>query len=134
MISVNIQDKLRESGMRITMPRVLVYTYLVENRIHPTCERIFRDLRKKTPNISLASVYNVTEKLCDAGLIQCIVDGAGERHYDADIGLHGHFFCEQCFEIYDVPCRESQFVDELPGSTIKSIAVTMHGICPRCNV
>ena len=133
MRPISAQDKLREVGVRITMPRIAIYNFLLENRIHPTCDKIYTELKPSFPNLSLASVYNVTDKLCEAGLVKCLVDIKGEKHYDSVTELHGHFFCDSCSRIIDVPCSESQFVDELPGASVSSIAVYIHGRCPSCN-
>lgn len=126
------QTLLREAGIRVTVPRTIIYQYLIDNRIHPTCDQIFNALKKENPSLSLASVYNVTEKLVDEKLLIRIVDPAGERHYDSMTKFHGHFFCEECGNIYDLQSCPDNIYEELPGSVTHSIDLTVKGICPSC--
>ena len=125
-------DRLREAGIRVTTPRVIIYDYLLKHRTHPTCDEIFTGIRAENPSLSLASVYNVTEKLAAHDLILRIVSPDGERHYDAKTDFHAHFFCENCGKIYDVSCDRENDMLELPGAVINSISVSAYGLCPSC--
>lgn len=126
------QDRLREAGIRITTPRVVIYDFLLRNRIHPTCDEIYTALKDKNPSLSLASVYNVTERLSDENLLVRIVSPDGERHYDSVTEFHGHFFCRECGKIYDIKSCPDSLFEEIPGAVTESISLTAEGLCPKC--
>lgn len=132
-IEISAQDRLREAGIRVTTPRLLVYQYLLDNKIHPTCDQIYNSVHKDNPGISLASVYNVTEKLVEERLVMKITSPNGEGHYDSITDYHGHFFCNKCGEIYDFPARYDKLPPNLSGSHITSVSYVVEGHCPSCN-
>ena len=130
----DVGDRLREAGIRVTTPRIAVYDYLLTHRTHPTCDEIYTGIKVKNPDLSLASVYNVTEKLVENELIIRIVSPDGERHYDAMTDFHAHFFCNDCGKIFDVDCEGKEDLIQLQGAVIDSVAVSAYGRCPFCAV
>ena len=48
---------LRNSGIRVTKPRVIIYDYILSTKSHPTCEEIYAALKDENPNLSFATVY-----------------------------------------------------------------------------
>jgi Fe2+/Zn2+ uptake regulation proteins len=126
------QDRLREVGIRITVPRLRIYEYLLDHKTHPTCDDIYTDIKKNDDSMSLASVYNVTEKLTDVGLINELVSPDGQKHYDAVIDFHGHFYCKKCGKIYDVACRKDVVPKSLDNAKIDSVSLMISGICNTC--
>ena len=126
------QDRLREAGIRITSPRLRIYEYLQTHRTHPTCDMIYKDLKLNDDSLSLASVYNVTEKLTEAGLINELISPDGQKHYDGVIDFHGHFFCKRCSRIMDVSCCRDFSPDELEGARVDSVSLIMSGLCHEC--
>ena len=131
-IELSATDRLREAGIRVTVPRLLIFQYLIDNRTHPTCDRIYNDLKDSNPCLSLATVYNVTEKLAEEKLVAVIVSPDGERHYDSITDFHGHFYCDQCSSIYDFKCRPDKMPECLKGAVVKSVSYIARGYCPEC--
>ncbi|MBP5180999.1 MAG: transcriptional repressor [Clostridiales bacterium] len=126
------QDRLREVGIRVTAPRLRIFEYLLENRTHPTCDDIYKDLKSQDDSMSLASVYNVTLKLTDVGLINELVSPDGQKHYDSVIDFHGHFYCKECGKIYDVTCRKDVVPKSLDNAKIDSVSLMISGTCNPC--
>ncbi|MBR6959686.1 MAG: transcriptional repressor, partial [Clostridiales bacterium] len=91
-----------------------------------------RDLKAKDESLSLASVYNVTEKLAEVGLINELISPDGQKHYDGIIDFHGHFFCKECGKIMDVSCIKDFIPDELDGVRLDSMSLIMSGVCREC--
>jgi len=123
---------LREADIRVTVPRILIFGYLLSTKTHPTCEQIYNSLKDTNPSLSLASVYNVTDKLAEAKLIKQITAPDGTRHYDGVTKFHGHFYCLDCRNFFDISCKTADFLDELPGAEILNCEVTARGYCPKC--
>lgn len=126
------QDKLREAGIRITGPRLRIYDYLLTHRTHPTCEDIYKDLKTDDDSLSLASVYNVTDKLAEVGLVTELISPDGHKHYDGITDFHGHFFCKKCSNVMDVMCCKDFAVDALEGNRIDSVSLIISGVCKVC--
>lgn len=126
------QTRLRRAGLRLTTPRIVIYEYLLSQRTHPTCDQIYNGIRESNPGISLASVYNVTEKLADEKLLIKIVAPDGERHYDSITEFHGHFFCLACKKIFDLNCTPDLKMEELKGAKTTDILLSARGYCPDC--
>ena len=105
---ITSQDKLREAGIRVTGPRIRIYEYLLTHRTHPTCDDIYRSLKDEDKSLSLASVYNVTEKLSEVGLVAEIISPDGQKHYDGFLPEH------------------------LEGSKVDSVSLVISGECKDC--
>lgn len=125
-------ERLRSSGLRVTNPRVAIYAFLLENRTHPTCDEIFSNLKDEEEGISFASVYNVTQKLSEVGLVTELITPDGMKHYDGDTSFHGHFVCDRCNSIYDFPCNKESYEKQLPHHRFDSVLVYAKGICEKC--
>ena len=80
----------------------------------------------------MASVYNVTDKLAEVGLINELISPDGQKHYDGITDFHGHFFCKKCGHVMDVLCCKDFSVDALEGSRIDSISLIISGECKDC--
>lgn len=132
-LEINALDRLREAGIRVTMPRMAVYQYLLDNRTHPTCDQIYSAISTDNPGISLASVYNVTEKLVEEKLLVKVIAPDGEGHYDSVTDFHGHFFCSKCNGILDFPVRIDKLPNNLVGCHIRNISYIVEGSCPQCS-
>ena len=129
---ITSQDKLREAGIRVTGPRIRIYEYLLTHRTHPTCDDIYRSLKDEDKSLSLASVYNVTEKLSEVGLVAEIISPDGQKHYDGIIDFHGHFFCKSCGKIMDVSCSHDFLPEHLEGCKVDSVSLVISGECKDC--
>ena len=128
------EQRLRESGIRVTRPRLQVYDYILRYRSHPTCEEIHRGLKDESPSLSLATVYNVTEKLCDEHLLNRLTSPNGERRFDGTLEFHGHFFCTGCGAIRDFSCDGAAAAQKLSGCKLNELEVKATGLCPDCLV
>lgn len=132
MGTVEAKRVLREADVRVTTPRVLILGYLLDNFTHPTCEQIYSSLKEENSGLSLASVYNVTEKLASEKIINLLVTPDGVKHYDGKTSFHSHFYCNSCETLYDVECDASTINVRFPGAVILNHEVMTKGYCPTC--
>lgn len=125
---------LKKHGIRPSTIRLKVLQYLLENRIHPTAEDIYKSLINDIPTLSKTSVYNTLDLFLEKGVVNTLSLKEKELRYDINTYLHGHFKCEVCRKVYDFPVTDKILeVNELEGSTIKSIDINAYGICKKCN-
>lgn len=123
---------LRNSGIRVTKPRVIIYDYILSTKSHPTCEEIYAALKDENPNLSFATVYNVTEKLYDEKMLLRLNSPTGERRYDAVTDFHGHFYCDNCGKVLDIKCSNASLLSAIKGFNVRNIDVAATGICNFC--
>jgi Fe2+ or Zn2+ uptake regulation protein len=92
-IMPDTRDLFRARGLRVTRQREVIFDALRATTAHPTAEELFASVSSAVESdLSLATVYNTLEALCEAGLARrmpCRV-GHGPSRYDADVSDHIH--------------------------------------------
>ena len=129
-------ETIHENGFRFTPQRREVYNALMAKRDHPTAVEVFTRVKEKMPNISLATVYNCLETLAECGLVRQVNLDRASARFCANKAPHGHFFCDECGAVFDVPVPKPNKLEqacEVPEKTIVSqLEVTLRGLCPEC--
>lgn len=59
---------LRGKGYKATPQRIAIGKFVLHNHAHPTAQRIYREVKKVYPTVSLATVYKTVQILKEAGL------------------------------------------------------------------
>lgn len=101
---------------------------------HPTAEELYRSLRDRGEEISLATVYRTLHSLANEGLIQEL-HWEGPDRFDPNTSPHCHFRCLSCGRIYDLDLPYQQELDRLPlppGFHVHRHELTFVGLCPEC--
>ena len=100
-----------------------VYESLSQTTRHPTAEELFHRVKPETQKLSLATVYNALDALCNAGLVRRMPMSNGCCRYDADMSLHVHVRFRDTCEIQDVPQElNDKLLDRLPKDVLRQIA------------
>ncbi|MCR5485354.1 MAG: transcriptional repressor [Clostridiales bacterium] len=133
MTDKEISALFSKAGIRVTQQRIAVYSYLYQNRIHPTAETVYTALVKLHPSFSLTTVYNSLHVLENAGLIRSLTIDSDEQRFDANPFDHGHFKCIECGKIYDIKCSATFLSEVCPEGCVPQIYnVYIKGICSNC--
>ena len=130
-----IKKALQQTGIQPTYQRIQIVKYLMENRNHPTADRIYHDMSAEMPTLSRATVYNTVNLLVEKNLLGALTIKGREIHYDYYFRDHHHFLCLQCGEIYDltVDCvLMRKTAREIEGHRIDEVYGYMKGLCARC--
>ena len=90
LIAPDLQRVFRDARLRCTRQRQAVYAALASTCSHPSAEELFDHVRVEEPGLSLATVYNTLDALCDAGLCRRLPMPGGANRYDADSRPHAH--------------------------------------------
>ena len=123
---------LAQYGIRPSVQRIAGMEYLQAHRTHPSAEEIYQALAPSMPTLSRTTVYNTLELLVAHGAVAHITIDPRFSRYDGDISLHGHFLCEHCGTLYDVP------VEALPQTLypkdhqVSSVQLSYRGTCAHC--
>lgn len=127
-------DAIVSHGIRLTPQRRYVYEALMEKRDHPTAQEVFMRAKSRMPSISLATVYNCLDALTESGLVRQVNCDRAPSRYCHNLSPHGHFFCQGCGVVFDVPIDPGFPIHwEVPaGTTIAHVETTLRGLCPSC--
>lgn len=129
-------DKYGSKCFKFTPQRLAILDFLDGNTSHPTAETIYREMRKKYPRMSFATVYNTMEALKRRGEIMEITINPERKHYDPNASPHHHVICTACGKIGDVFVDFSPFLS-LPSEVTDEFSVTgshvnFYGVCAEC--
>jgi Fe2+ or Zn2+ uptake regulation protein len=100
---------LHARGKRLTRPRRVILDTVRASEAHPSAATIYRQVRRRLPSVSLATVYRNLRMLAAEGLLTERADLAGMR-FDGNTTPHDHFTCVACGRIYDVPAGDARGV------------------------
>lgn len=133
-----IEARLREAGLRVTRPRVVVYGTLREAGGHRSVDDLVGLLIARGSHIPRMTIYNVVADLAAAGLVMCADTGPGRAVYEVNDAWHHHFVCRDCGRVDDVPCLrgEKPCLEPPPGllGTVDEAQVIFRGRCNECAV
>ena len=133
MTQKDIAALLGERGLRPTAQRIAVYEYLYDHRIHPSAETVYQALVADHPTFSRTTVYNSLHALVEVGLVKELAMDTDERHYDANVTMHGHFHCRVCGAIADFGLDEELVQSLMPnGYLVEGQGIYFSGRCPAC--
>ncbi len=120
---------------RLTKQRKKILEFVVENRIHPTAEQVYNEIKKEIPDITLATVYRNLHILVEEGKLLRL-DVNHEYHFDGFVEAHQHLVCIKCERIYDVG-NDKIFKSVLkkinhPKFKINNLLIQGKGECVSC--
>ena len=130
-------DKLKVTGVRMTPQRYAILNFLIHAKSHPTADDIYREIEKRFPSMSVATVYNNLKVFIESGLVRELKFGDASSRYDADLSEHYHAICDSCGVIVDF---EYPPIDEVEDAAVQATGFTIyghrlevHGVCPQCS-
>lgn len=114
-------------GVRCTRQRETIYRALTQTKRHPTPEQLHSLVGDADPGISLATVYNTLDTLCDAGLCRryACESGTHAYRYDADVESHAHLETTDG-RLLDLPdALGEELLDAIPDQLFRRIEHVM---------
>ena len=118
-----VRESLAAAGCRFTVQRGAVWSYLESVEDHPTAEQVYRAVRRRVPQISLATVYNALEALVAARLATKITSGDGSARYDCRGEDHYHLRDVVTGEVRDLPAEfDQELLDKLDPRLCERLA------------
>jgi Fur family peroxide stress response transcriptional regulator len=127
-------DRYREIGLKLTPQRLAVLEFLEGNKNHPSAEDIYRNVKKRFPTMSFATVYNILEALKKRGYILELTIDPVRKRYDPHASPHHHLICLDCRKIVDV---HKQFDVTIPDEhsdsfDVETNHIEFYGLCGDC--
>lgn len=126
----------RRAPIRNTRQRAAILDYLLNTTSHPTAEEVHRAVRRRIPNVGLATVYRNLEMLVERGMAIRLEGPDGRRHYDGDTRAHYHIACTKCGRVGDIHAEplavDLEGLQEATDYLITGLETGFTGLCPRC--
>lgn len=127
-------ERLRNAGLRVTRPRLLILSLLDELGGHHAADALCDVLVSRGILLPRASVYNVLGDLVQHGVVMMADVGPGRALYEFAARPHHHFVCRECGGIVDVPCSAAGspcLNPGVPGLNPDEAQVIYRGSCPH---
>lgn len=112
--SVDILERLRQSGLRPTRQRIALGQLLFgSGDRHVSAEALHAEAVELGESVSLATVYNTLHQFKRAGLVRELAIDGSRAYFDTNVSNHNHFFVEEAGELMDIDGDQIR-VDGLP--------------------
>jgi Fur family peroxide stress response transcriptional regulator len=131
----SIIKALREKGYRATSQRIAISRLALSNRDHPTARRIYGEIRRDNPTVSLATVYKTLQVLRELGLVQQLTFPEDEARFDSRMKPHLNLICQKCGNVTDAEDRSAQEIVNAANRArfvVTGQRIDVYGICQRC--
>ena len=128
-------ERLKRKGLRVTPQRIVVLEALVNNDSHPNADTIIRIIKKKNPNISFGTIYNILDTFVENGIITKVQTADNVMRYDPLVFEHHHIYLKDSDKVLDyfdenlTKLVKDYLKDkkELSGIDIESININITG-------
>ena len=136
-----IINKLKKSGYKLTPQRqAIVDTILNSVGMHLTVEEIFDIVKKKRPEIGLATVYRTVVLMHEENLITRLDLKDGTARYELtredEHHTHHHLVCIQCSQVLEFMDDLLDPIEEEIGKKynfkVLDHSLKFYGICNEC--
>ena len=107
---------------------------------HPSADWIFKQLQQQDEfkNLGLDTVYRNLRLFKEEGVIVSLGVIDGQERFDRNVHNHGHFICQGCKLIFDIPLHEkethalTEHLHTTHNVVITKVDMTVHGYCADC--
>jgi len=137
-----IKKQLHDNGYKLTPQRESVVVVILEKEHdHLSAEEIFLYVKRKNPDIGLATVYRTLEILLDLHILDRVSftdDGVAlyDLRGDTNKHFHHHLVCDSCGNVEEI--KEDLLFDveavvaERFGFAVRDHKLTFMGKCKEC--
>jgi len=129
-----IQERLRQHGLKATPQRILILQIILDMRNHPTAEMVISKVIRKQSTLSPGTVYKTLEAFVKKGIINRIMTEKDIMRYDPVTERHHHLYINNTKEILDYRDEELNRILEdyfrkkkIPGFRVKDFHVEIKG-------
>ena len=133
---VSIIETLRKKGYKATTQRIAICRFVLHSREHPSAQRIYDEVKKVHPTVSLATVYKTLQILRKQGLIQELDLSESKARFDSYVEPHVNLVCLQCGKIQDFDDNAAREMVERVSAqaefTRTGQRIDIYGLCKTC--
>jgi Fur family peroxide stress response transcriptional regulator len=131
-----IIETLRKNGYKATTQRIAICRFALHSRDHPTAQRVYDEVRRVHPTVSLATVYKTLQILKEHGLVQELDLPESQARFDSYVGPHINLVCMRCGNIQDFDDSAAREMVERVAAkaefTRTGQRLDIYGVCKTC--
>lgn len=135
-----LKEKLKEKGFKLTTQRRGILDVIMENKNkHLSSEEIYDLVKRKYPEIGLATVYRTLQLFEELGLVYKLNFDEGRNRYELyqeDAHQHHHLICLKCGNVIEMEGDLLEDLEKLIEKTknfeIVDHNVKFYGYCSNC--
>lgn len=133
-----IEQTLKNKGLRPTAMRILIYKYLVERDVAAA----LTDIENAFEKADRTTLYRTVKKFEEKSIVHQIDDGTGISKYalcepgcncDLEQDLHLHFHCNNCDETVCLTEQKIPHINLPDGYVAENANLVLKGICDKCS-
>jgi Fur family ferric uptake transcriptional regulator len=132
----DLKGLLREHGLRITAPRIIMLEALRSGEGHMSAEEIYGAVLAQYPSINLVTVYRTLESFEERGLASRVDLGDKLTRWEWTGAAHHHLVCRHCgdvVELDDEPFRRlAADLARVRGVRADVRHLALPGLCAVC--
>ena len=129
-------EALRRKGYKATPQRIAICRFALHSRDHPTAQKIYDEVKKVHPTVSLATVYKTLKVLEELDLIQELNFPQGQARFDSYMKPHINLVCLRCGNIRDLDDLTTREILEKVAAVAEFAAtgqrLDIYGVCQKC--
>ena len=131
---IEAKEYLLAYGIKPSVQRMGIISFLLHNRIHPTVDDIYNVLIDEIPTLSRTTIYNTLKLFVESGAVLALSIDEKNVRYDIDTTAHAHFRCLGCDCVYDIPIenRDQFYLDGIGTLKITETHLYYRGYCEKC--
>lgn len=130
----SFETVLRENNLKTTHQRLAILNE-IERAGHIDIDNLFKIIKKNFPTMALGTLYRNLTELKDRTILSEVKIPKQKNVYEITKESHIHLVCEECGKIEDFDSIDSTIIDNVAdksGYKLKSVQVSMTGICSSC--
>ncbi len=109
-----------------------IYDIVISSKQHPTADDIYVEIRSQGKKMSMATVYNNLNALCEEGLIRKVITDGKVEHYDK-VTRHDHLICSKCGALSDIEMDDlKEIFERQAGMKFSSYDLKLYHVCEKC--
>ena len=128
-------ERLVECGVKPSVQRIEIMSYLMTHFTHPTVEEVYKALCPKIKTLSRTTVYNTLRLFSERKAALMITIDEHRVCYDGDTHPHVHFYCKECgrvIDFMDEPAPVMTRQREIQGNLVDEMQLYYKGVCGEC--
>lgn len=131
-----IISAFRSKGFKATSQRIAICRNVLSSSEHPNAHKIYNEVKRTHPTVSLATVYKTLTILKELNLVQELSLKQGDTKFDPQVEPHLNLICNGCGAVKDVDDeRLKEIIDKavkLERFSPQGQSLVLYGLCDQC--
>jgi len=129
---------LNEKNLKLTSQRKIILDAFLRTERHVSAKDLYDIIRKRNPEIGLATVFRTLRLLREANIAKVVSFGDKKLRYEHKYGHkhHDHLICVKCGRFVEVLDKNiERLQNELckkAGFTLERHKMDIYGVCREC--